>query len=210
MQTPPKNILKRINSIKLPPIQQEIKKQQKAKQTKPIEKLIKSEPLLSLPEEKPFEFLTQNEYVSKIISTIHHLSNVFKISTGLALNLLLKRQYKVEECYKEAFDHQKDKAFVDLKRLFSLRELCESVCTICLQMTESKELISLCCNHKFCRNCYQSYILSLMRNEGIFCFLKTCPMENCKVFSTDINSYFYSLYLKGIFDFGDFRRNFEK
>ena len=56
-----KKILKRINSIKLPPIQQKSKNQHKVKQTKSIEKLIKSESLLHFTEQIPFEFLTQNE-----------------------------------------------------------------------------------------------------------------------------------------------------
>ena len=126
-----------------------------------------------------------------MIKKIIHLAHIFKISTGLALNLLIKCQYNVEEFYKLAFEHQKSKNLVDLKRLFSVTYgILEEECPICLKMSKPENMISLNCNHNFCRQCFCSYITNLMNTEGKFCFLKSCPMENCSV-----NILFYQIFL---------------
>jgi len=173
-------------SFELPPIQQKgtpiIGKNKKKSDKSKI--VIKSEQVLQSIEEKAkdFDFTTQYEYVSMMEKKIIHLAEVFKISSGLALNLLIKNQYNSEACHVEAFEYQMNKNWMDVKRLFNLKEgLFNQICPICLQDTPPTQLIALNCNHKFCRTCFFNYLVSIMNDEGIFCFSRTCPMEGCKV-----------------------------
>ena len=164
MQKTPKRILRKETSLQLPPIN---KKSYKKQERNP--NLIKSEPIIDFKEEKPFEFITQNAYVSKITRSIHHLANLFKISTGLALNLLLKSQYNVEESYALAFDFQKNKNNLTfLNRLLTLTDsFIDIECPVCYQSTNRKEMLSLCCDHKVCKTCYHDYLINIMNDEGI-------------------------------------------
>lgn len=179
MRAPEQKILRKENSVHLPLINTK----QNVRPKKTSNKVIQSLQVIKLEEEiKPFEFETQYEYVSVLSNKIRELSHLFKISTGLALNMLMKTQYNIEEFYIVAFNHQIKKNLVNLKKMYSLREgIFNQICSICIEETQQKDLISLCCDHKFCLNCFRNYLLSLMNDEGIFCFLKTCPMAGCKV-----------------------------
>ena len=169
------------NKIKLTPIIHKLKTNIKNKK----ENGIKSEQVLNMEEvkEKDFTFTTQFEYVSIMEKKIRNMAEIFKVSTGMALNLLIKNQYKTETCYEEAFEYRGIKNWIELRRFYNLTDgLINQICPICMQDTPPKQLISLSCYHRFCRNCFYNYIVSLMKDEGIFCFHRTCPMEGCKVF----------------------------
>ena len=172
----------RKNKIKLTPIIHKAK----ANIKKPKEVVIKSLPVIQMEEvkekEKDFIFQTQFEYISIMEKKIKNMSEIFKVSTGMALNLLIKNQYNTETCYEEAFEYQRNRNWTELRRYYTLTDgLINQICPICMQDTPPRELISLNCYHTFCRNCFFNYLVSLMKDEGIFCFHRTCPMEGCKV-----------------------------
>ena len=176
-QTTPKTF-KKTNSFQLPPLNRK----------KKIQNLInplvtKSQSFLQPLYEKKFEFLTQYEYISKINKNINDLSTFFNISTGLALNLLIKAQYNIEQCNALVIDYkQNDGSSVNTFHLHKISEsLLDFECPVCFQNFSYKEMLNLCCEHKICKRCYYEYIMSIMKNEGIFCFFKTCPQEACKV-----------------------------
>jgi ariadne-1 len=167
-----KRQFKKENSLQLPPINKKV--------IIPKNTPIKSQTALPFEEEKSLNCETQYDYVNGLTKKVKHLARIFKISTGLALNLLIKCHYNEEEFYKVAFEKQKNKSFVNLTRMFSLTTgLLPEECPICLKETKPENLIALDCNHNFCRQCFLSYLTNLMNSEGKFCFFKTCPMENC-------------------------------
>ena len=106
----------RKNKIKLTPIIHKAK----ANIKKPKEVVIKSLPVIQMEEvkekEKDFIFQTQFEYISIMEKKIKNMYEIFKVSTGMALNLLIKNQYNTETCYEEAFEYQRNRNWTELRR----------------------------------------------------------------------------------------------
>lgn len=175
-----KTYLKKDNSFKLP----SINNQKRPIDLTPQKNVIKSMNYIedleeSLPKNQSE---TQFEYVNQLIKKIKHLANIFKISTGLALNLLIKCQYEEEAFNVLAFEIQKNKNLINLNKMFDLKYgIINEECPICLRITKPEDMISLKCLHNFCKSCFQEYLFEIMKSEGKFCFFKTCPMENCSV-----------------------------
>jgi len=116
-------------------------------------------------------------------SSIKNLQLVFQTTKQNCLDCLQINKYELCDTISEISQDKEKKIVKTLaKNQKNLEETLK--CGICEEWKPENEFFSLECSHKFCEECYKSYLKTSLDSQG-FLFLQStiCPMENCKVTS---------------------------
>lgn len=135
-------------------------------------------------------FYRDEEYLNLIESFIENLQLMFKIRKQVCVNYLQVNRYDFSETVKAIFQDEStfkkipnvlfNNFFGNVAKNIEIPQK-EDFCLICGETKLDSSFFSLDCQHKFCLECYQSYLFSLMEAKGFSCFLSKCPCEGCEV-----------------------------
>lgn len=122
-----------------------------------------------------------------IIPMLQHMtqevSSLLGVDDDISQVLLHKYRWNKERLVEEFFSDS-DKALesaglVVTKAIGNGDTFRENFCRICLSQCDPNRLYSLSCNHKFCVECYQGYLVSMI-GDGPICITATCPEHQCR------------------------------
>eukprot|EP00825_Cyclidium_porcatum_P000880 TRINITY_DN10372_c0_g1_i2.p1 TRINITY_DN10372_c0_g1~~TRINITY_DN10372_c0_g1_i2.p1 ORF type:complete len:365 (-),score=61.69 TRINITY_DN10372_c0_g1_i2:40-1134(-) len=134
-----------------------------------------------------YENLNEFKLAQWGLQQINAIQNQYGISGGKAIQILSeinwqpeKLQDYVDKNFDKLFDSQEIQQQDKNKQIVANQD----ICPICLSISliQSNEAITLSCNHKFCKSCFQNYVKSQIDKYGQQIIYKNCPRDGCKVY----------------------------
>ena len=117
---------------------------------------------------------------------ITQISTMFAVSQADAATLLRYFQWKKEKLidkYMEMSDQVAEKAGVAIdsdKLEARIKMVPGFLCDICCNDEEGLETFALKCDHRFCKDCYSTYLTQKIKGEGESYRIQ-CPENNCNM-----------------------------
>ena len=137
-----------------------------------IDKLIYQDYSQSLCEwisHKNYKDSIYNYIVQKQISTCFEFTMIFEIGIEVGWNFKLMDDNLANILFKIPL----------INKISSYKLIKNEICMICQEQKHG--FYALECAHRFCIDCYKTYIKLLMKENGSAVVKKTCPMQGCKV-----------------------------
>ena len=123
----------------------------------------------------PYEILDNSSIISKQLSLIQELSDLYLIDEALSQFLLVKYNWRIEQVIESLVNSSESiPTFVT-----NSIENSNPDCNICLFSIANPDELKLLCGHKFCIYCFTRY-LSESLDEGPSSLQTMCPYPDCK------------------------------
>lgn len=122
------------------------------------------------------EYFTDNSE-NKLKKIISEISNSFKISCDLVLDILLSNNFMTDVLIEDSFDkNYLKKEFFNQERLTRCLFDGTRECEKCSTNHQSHEMFELSCGHKFCFDCWKSNMMTKIESDNIeiVCLHKDC------------------------------------
>lgn len=145
------------------------------------------EPLTPSDELNPnfhYTVLSQNQYVELMMKYVDEVKDILQLSSSIVNLLLHHFKWNKQSLLEKFYDLEHDEFFRQAKiaNPFAKKLLVHNsmdLCPICCS-DESKDMLSLECNHGFCEDCLKSYFTNQITNEGLAQTI-VCPDFECEI-----------------------------
>lgn len=101
---------------------------------------------------------------------ISHISGILSCSlenSAILLRLFKWSKERLIEEYMENLDFSKQYGVeLDVNKLPKLIKIKNFECPVCCEDSEDIDTLALACNHRFCKNCYESYFIEKIKDQG--------------------------------------------
>ncbi|XP_017323872.2 E3 ubiquitin-protein ligase ARIH2 isoform X2 [Ictalurus punctatus] len=136
------------------------------------------------PEEYQFTCLTYRESQRLLTEEVNHVSTSLKVSPAVAKLVLVHFHWQVSQIldrYKSNSSQLLCEAQVQsITTCRSLTAVAALQCGVCLQFVRRDALLSLPCQHSFCKSCWEQHCTVLVKDGigvGISCMAQDCSLQ---------------------------------
>nr|XP_014427526.1 E3 ubiquitin-protein ligase ARIH2 [Pelodiscus sinensis] len=135
------------------------------------------------PEEYQFTCLTYKESESTLNEHVASLASTLKVSPAVAKLLLVNFHWQVSEILER---HKSNSAQLLVEAGVQLTSSKHTMvhsshhCAVCMQFVRKENLLSLACQHQFCRSCWEQHCTVLVKDGvgvGVSCMAQDCPLR---------------------------------
>ncbi|XP_069499420.1 E3 ubiquitin-protein ligase ARIH2 isoform X2 [Ambystoma mexicanum] len=136
------------------------------------------------PEEYQFTCLTYKESESALIEHVASLASMLKVSPSVTKLVLVHFHWQLTDIL-ERHKSNSPQLLVEARvQPSSLKHIMvhssSHHCAVCMQLVRKENLLSLTCQHQFCRSCWEQHCTVLVKDGvgvGISCMAQECPLR---------------------------------
>lgn len=151
-------------------------------------------------EEFPYDVLALEQVVTLMVDIIKEVRNVVEIPATTIRILLNHFKWDKEKLIETYYESDPDQIFADAHLISPSRKIGNSkretkpkylvengefVCEICYASVPEQLMSGLECGHKFCLNCWTSYLTTKIMDEGMGQTI-SCAAHNCDILVDDV------------------------
>ncbi|KAG8127924.1 hypothetical protein E2320_014802, partial [Naja naja] len=127
------------------------------------------------PEEYQFTCLTYKESESTLNEHMVRLASALKVSHAVAKLVLVSFHWQISEILERHTSNS-------VQLLVEARAMVHSSqhCAVCMQLVRKENLLSLACQHQFCRSCWEQHCTVLVKDGvgvGVSCMAQDCLLR---------------------------------
>ncbi|XP_073915534.1 E3 ubiquitin-protein ligase ARIH2 isoform X3 [Castor canadensis] len=136
------------------------------------------------PEEYQFTCLTYKESEGALNEHMTSLASVLKVSHSVAKLILVNFHWQVSEIL-DRYKSNSAQLLVEARVQPNPSKHVPTAhpphhCAVCMQFVRKENLLSLACQHQFCRNCWEQHCSVLVKDGvgvGVSCMAQDCPLR---------------------------------